>query len=202
MTGFWSTQDCRLLATNRTHTSCSCTHLTSFAVLMAHVEVKVGVYSAAPARGRWAWSKGQLLIIWLAVAGKAGQQILKKGKEGMKDEREGDHNIWKIDYNSPVLSNRTWQEKFYNWFVKLDDDIGLTKKKMYFKHSVYGVLDYQNRCNLIYHRNWHQSQKLLVLFYCKNDIWLIKKWKWLIYFGIHEPLWAVDKNLIVPLRVG
>ncbi|KAM9819463.1 adhesion G protein-coupled receptor L3 isoform 13-T13 [Syngnathus typhle] len=40
MTGFWSTQDCRLLATNRTHTSCSCTHLTSFAVLMAHVEVK------------------------------------------------------------------------------------------------------------------------------------------------------------------
>ncbi|XP_047433641.1 adhesion G protein-coupled receptor L3 isoform X11 [Mugil cephalus] len=41
MTGFWSTQDCRLLATNRTHTSCSCTHLTSFAVLMAHVEVKI-----------------------------------------------------------------------------------------------------------------------------------------------------------------
>ncbi|XP_037530277.1 adhesion G protein-coupled receptor L3 [Nematolebias whitei] len=40
MTGFWSTQDCRLLATNRTHTSCSCTHLTSFAVLMAHVDVK------------------------------------------------------------------------------------------------------------------------------------------------------------------
>lgn len=44
MTGFWSTQDCRLLATNRTHTSCSCTHLTSFAVLMAHVEVKVGIF--------------------------------------------------------------------------------------------------------------------------------------------------------------
>ncbi|XP_068177581.1 adhesion G protein-coupled receptor L3 isoform X1 [Antennarius striatus] len=40
MTGFWSTQDCRLLTTNRTHTSCSCTHLTSFAVLMAHMEVK------------------------------------------------------------------------------------------------------------------------------------------------------------------
>ncbi|KAE8300093.1 Adhesion G protein-coupled receptor L3 [Larimichthys crocea] len=40
MTGFWSTQDCRLLGTNRTHTTCSCTHLTSFAVLMAHVEVK------------------------------------------------------------------------------------------------------------------------------------------------------------------
>uniref|UniRef100_A0A8C9S1C9 Adhesion G protein-coupled receptor L3 n=1 Tax=Scleropages formosus TaxID=113540 RepID=A0A8C9S1C9_SCLFO len=40
MMGFWSTQDCRLLATNRTHTTCSCTHLTNFAVLMAHVEVK------------------------------------------------------------------------------------------------------------------------------------------------------------------
>uniref|UniRef100_A0A9J7XKT1 Adhesion G protein-coupled receptor L3 n=1 Tax=Cyprinus carpio carpio TaxID=630221 RepID=A0A9J7XKT1_CYPCA len=38
MTGYWSTQDCRLLGTNRTHTSCSCTHLTNFAVLMAHVE--------------------------------------------------------------------------------------------------------------------------------------------------------------------
>uniref|UniRef100_A0A673IFG2 Adhesion G protein-coupled receptor L3 n=1 Tax=Sinocyclocheilus rhinocerous TaxID=307959 RepID=A0A673IFG2_9TELE len=41
MTGFWSTQDCRLLGTNRTHTTCSCTHLTNFAVLMAHVDVKV-----------------------------------------------------------------------------------------------------------------------------------------------------------------
>ncbi|XP_062408834.1 adhesion G protein-coupled receptor L3 [Sardina pilchardus] len=40
MTGHWSTQDCRLLGTNRTHTSCSCTHLTNFAVLMAHEEVK------------------------------------------------------------------------------------------------------------------------------------------------------------------
>ncbi|KAF5904624.1 adhesion G protein-coupled receptor L3 isoform X1, partial [Clarias magur] len=40
MTGFWSTQDCRLLSTNRTHTTCSCTHLTNFAVLMAHVDVK------------------------------------------------------------------------------------------------------------------------------------------------------------------
>ncbi|KAG9259923.1 adhesion G protein-coupled receptor L3-like isoform X1 [Astyanax mexicanus] len=40
MTGYWSTQDCRLLGSNRTHTSCSCTHLTNFAVLMAHVEVK------------------------------------------------------------------------------------------------------------------------------------------------------------------
>uniref|UniRef100_A0A7N8XC74 Adhesion G protein-coupled receptor L3 n=1 Tax=Mastacembelus armatus TaxID=205130 RepID=A0A7N8XC74_9TELE len=41
MTGYWSTQDCRLLGTNKTHTTCSCTHLTNFAVLMAHVDVKV-----------------------------------------------------------------------------------------------------------------------------------------------------------------
>ncbi|XP_053511004.1 adhesion G protein-coupled receptor L3 isoform X9 [Artibeus jamaicensis] len=40
MTGYWSTQGCRLLATNKTHTTCSCNHLTNFAVLMAHVEVK------------------------------------------------------------------------------------------------------------------------------------------------------------------
>uniref|UniRef100_A0A1A8PEI8 Adhesion G protein-coupled receptor L3 n=1 Tax=Nothobranchius rachovii TaxID=451742 RepID=A0A1A8PEI8_9TELE len=40
MTGYWSTQDCRLLSTNGTHTTCSCTHLTNFAVLMAHVDVK------------------------------------------------------------------------------------------------------------------------------------------------------------------
>lgn len=46
MTGYWSTQDCRLLGTNRTHTTCSCTHLTNFAVLMAHVDVKVGLLSS------------------------------------------------------------------------------------------------------------------------------------------------------------
>ncbi|XP_039607045.1 adhesion G protein-coupled receptor L3 isoform X11 [Polypterus senegalus] len=40
MTGYWSTQGCRLLGTNKTHTTCSCTHLTNFAVLMAHVEIK------------------------------------------------------------------------------------------------------------------------------------------------------------------
>uniref|UniRef100_A0A8C9NKZ2 Adhesion G protein-coupled receptor L3 n=1 Tax=Serinus canaria TaxID=9135 RepID=A0A8C9NKZ2_SERCA len=38
MTGYWSTQGCRLLTTNKTHTTCSCNHLTNFAVLMAHVE--------------------------------------------------------------------------------------------------------------------------------------------------------------------
>uniref|UniRef100_UPI003467EDC8 Adhesion G protein-coupled receptor L3,Soluble cytochrome b562 n=1 Tax=Homo sapiens TaxID=9606 RepID=UPI003467EDC8 len=40
MTGYWSTQGCRLLTTNKTHTTCSCNHLANFAVLMAHVEVK------------------------------------------------------------------------------------------------------------------------------------------------------------------
>ncbi|XP_060092813.1 adhesion G protein-coupled receptor L3 isoform X19 [Heteronotia binoei] len=42
MTGYWSTQGCRLMTTNKTHTTCSCNHLTNFAVLMAHVEVKHG----------------------------------------------------------------------------------------------------------------------------------------------------------------
>lgn len=54
MTGYWSTQGCRLLTTNKTHTTCSCNHLTNFAVLMAHVEVKVGIANcqAANALGR------------------------------------------------------------------------------------------------------------------------------------------------------
>lgn len=38
--GHWSTQGCRLMTTNKTHTKCSCNHLTNFAVLMAHVAVK------------------------------------------------------------------------------------------------------------------------------------------------------------------
>ncbi|XP_075894602.1 adhesion G protein-coupled receptor L1-like isoform X2 [Nelusetta ayraudi] len=38
MTGQWSSLGCRLLDTNDTHTTCSCSHLTNFAVLMAHHE--------------------------------------------------------------------------------------------------------------------------------------------------------------------
>lgn len=34
--GYWSTQGCKLLGTNKTHTTCSCSHLTNFAILMAH----------------------------------------------------------------------------------------------------------------------------------------------------------------------
>ncbi|XP_063075605.1 adhesion G protein-coupled receptor L2-like isoform X2 [Engraulis encrasicolus] len=36
MMGYWSTQGCKLLHTNKTHTTCSCSHLTNFAILMAH----------------------------------------------------------------------------------------------------------------------------------------------------------------------
>uniref|UniRef100_A0A1A8UZ09 Latrophilin 1 n=1 Tax=Nothobranchius furzeri TaxID=105023 RepID=A0A1A8UZ09_NOTFU len=38
MTGQWSSQGCKLLDANSTHTTCSCSHLTNFAVLMAHHE--------------------------------------------------------------------------------------------------------------------------------------------------------------------
>ncbi|XP_075719991.1 adhesion G protein-coupled receptor L3 isoform X3 [Rhinoderma darwinii] len=40
LSGYWSTQGCRLITTNRTHTKCSCNHLTNFAVLMTHVTIK------------------------------------------------------------------------------------------------------------------------------------------------------------------
>ncbi|KAL1022901.1 hypothetical protein UPYG_G00033940 [Umbra pygmaea] len=39
MMGYWSTQGCKLLDSNKTHTTCSCSHLTNFAILMAHQEV-------------------------------------------------------------------------------------------------------------------------------------------------------------------
>ncbi|XP_043929352.1 adhesion G protein-coupled receptor L2 isoform X6 [Protopterus annectens] len=39
MMGYWSTQGCRLVDTNKTHTTCACSHLTNFAILMAHREV-------------------------------------------------------------------------------------------------------------------------------------------------------------------
>lgn len=38
MMGYWSTQGCKLIATNKTHTTCTCSHLTNFAILMAHRE--------------------------------------------------------------------------------------------------------------------------------------------------------------------
>lgn len=39
MLGYWSTQGCRLVESNKTHTTCACSHLTNFAVLMAHREI-------------------------------------------------------------------------------------------------------------------------------------------------------------------
>uniref|UniRef100_A0A671RDP1 Adhesion G protein-coupled receptor L1 n=1 Tax=Sinocyclocheilus anshuiensis TaxID=1608454 RepID=A0A671RDP1_9TELE len=36
MTGQWSSQGCRRLHSNNTHTTCACSHLTNFAVLMSH----------------------------------------------------------------------------------------------------------------------------------------------------------------------
>lgn len=49
MMGYWSTQGCKLLESNKTHTTCSCNHLTNFAILMAHREISVGAAAAAPA---------------------------------------------------------------------------------------------------------------------------------------------------------
>ncbi|XP_010211528.1 PREDICTED: latrophilin-2 isoform X10 [Tinamus guttatus] len=46
MMGYWSTQGCKLVDTNRTHTTCACSHLTNFAILMARREIvyKDGVH--------------------------------------------------------------------------------------------------------------------------------------------------------------
>ncbi|KAM8792166.1 adhesion G protein-coupled receptor L2 isoform 6-T16 [Rhynchonycteris naso] len=46
MMGFWSTQGCKLVDTNKTRTTCACSHLTNFAILMAHREMayKDGVH--------------------------------------------------------------------------------------------------------------------------------------------------------------
>uniref|UniRef100_A0A4W3IH16 Adhesion G protein-coupled receptor L2 n=1 Tax=Callorhinchus milii TaxID=7868 RepID=A0A4W3IH16_CALMI len=40
MMGYWSTKGCRLVDTNKTHTTCECHHLTNFAILMAHKEIE------------------------------------------------------------------------------------------------------------------------------------------------------------------
>lgn len=63
MLGYWSTQGCRLVESNKTHTTCACSHLTNFAVLMAHREI---VSLSAPcssgtlgagAGSPWAWRR-------------------------------------------------------------------------------------------------------------------------------------------------
>ncbi|XP_065432359.1 adhesion G protein-coupled receptor E3-like [Chrysemys picta bellii] len=40
LTGTWSTEGCTLLRANSTHTTCTCTHLSSFAILMASHAIK------------------------------------------------------------------------------------------------------------------------------------------------------------------
>lgn len=105
MTGFWSTQDCRLLATNRTHTSCSCTHLTSFAVLMAHVEVKVGIYSTLPASRGMGRIKGSVVHHLISSGCQGWSTDFNKTGEGRK---EGNCDICEKHFmfsDSPVLSN-------------------------------------------------------------------------------------------------
>nr|KAF6503718.1 adhesion G protein-coupled receptor L2 [Rousettus aegyptiacus] len=46
MMGYWSTQGCKLVDTNKTRTTCACSHLTNFAILMVHREIayKDGVH--------------------------------------------------------------------------------------------------------------------------------------------------------------
>lgn len=44
MMGYWSTQGCKLVDSNKTHTTCACSHLTNFAILMAHRETSVGFF--------------------------------------------------------------------------------------------------------------------------------------------------------------
>nr|XP_023405202.1 adhesion G protein-coupled receptor L2 isoform X3 [Loxodonta africana] len=46
MMGYWSTQGCKLVDTNKTRTTCACSHLTNFAILMARREIayKDGVH--------------------------------------------------------------------------------------------------------------------------------------------------------------
>lgn len=52
MIGYWSTQGCKLLDTNKTHTTCSCSHLTNFAILMAHRDAHAVSNQTCPVLGR------------------------------------------------------------------------------------------------------------------------------------------------------
>uniref|UniRef100_A0A7N5P4S0 Adhesion G protein-coupled receptor E2 n=1 Tax=Ailuropoda melanoleuca TaxID=9646 RepID=A0A7N5P4S0_AILME len=48
--GHWSTTGCRIVSTRDTSTTCQCTHLSSFAVLMAHYDVQVRAHGDKDAR--------------------------------------------------------------------------------------------------------------------------------------------------------
>lgn len=68
MLGYWSTQGCRLVESNKTHTTCACSHLTNFAVLMAHREIvswlalccalQAGLLTGPALHGTIEWSMG------------------------------------------------------------------------------------------------------------------------------------------------
>ncbi|XP_022436705.1 adhesion G protein-coupled receptor L2 isoform X5 [Delphinapterus leucas] len=55
MMGYWSTQGCKLVDTNKTRTTCACSHLTNFAILMAHRKIayKDGVHELLLAVITW-----------------------------------------------------------------------------------------------------------------------------------------------------
>lgn len=55
MLGYWSTQGCRLVESNKTHTTCACSHLTNFAVLMAHREIVSWLVLCCPGGLAWCW---------------------------------------------------------------------------------------------------------------------------------------------------
>ncbi|NXS47822.1 AGRL3 protein, partial [Balaeniceps rex] len=78
MTGYWSTQGCRLLTTNKTHTTCSCNHLTNFAVLMAHVEVKVGIADswAVNALGRKSGQCNTILLLQMELSREVANSLI------------------------------------------------------------------------------------------------------------------------------
>lgn len=67
MMGYWSTQGCKLLETNKSHTTCSCSHLTNFAILMAH---RGKVVSGPAACARVNESDISVMVIRLLLVGK------------------------------------------------------------------------------------------------------------------------------------
>lgn len=54
------------------------------------------------------------------INGSAVQHLINRSWKREEGGR-GDHNILRIDQNSPESSDLTWQSCFYNWFIKPDD---------------------------------------------------------------------------------
>lgn len=176
MMGFWSTQDCRLLATNRTHTSCSCTHLTSFAVLMAHMEVKVRFDLLAQGQ-RWATSEGQRFIMRLAVFGKYSDQIFNKNQEGckrFKPQQKGNRFKSSRPHNDPIMTRTRTT-------INL-----LVVSSARWKCANVCYLSPSDAVSCKIKSGWSLSMK--------NISHHSKKIMWLIYLDILEQPWVVDKT--------